>query len=178
MFQELPYPCPKTHCATKSPRLYLWYEYGLAFPGRPAGPAPLLSPPPGSAGRAHAAGRRPGLTVPDSPEPVGPPARLSLGPASGSPSPPAAPVPLLGPGGFISSRPALGHSGMGSCPQTRPSPPGPWLRSHNSGGPVQGIGGEDTAVGRTSGQARKCVLRRGPTPHSLRSSMPSRWDRL
>ena len=70
MFQEPPYPCPKTHCATKSPRLYLWYEYGLAFPGRPAGPAPLLSPPPGSAGRAHAAGRRPGLTVPDSPEPV------------------------------------------------------------------------------------------------------------
>ena len=122
MFQELPFPCTKTHRATKSPRLYLWYEYGLAFPGRPAGPAPLLSPPPGSAGRAHAAGRRPGLTVPDSPEPVGPPARLSLGPASGPPSPPAAPVPLPGPGGFFASRLALSHSGMGP-PVPRRAPP-------------------------------------------------------
>ena len=31
--------------------------------------------------------------------------------------------------------------GVRSCPQTRPSPPGPWLRSRNSGGPGQGIGG-------------------------------------
>ena len=91
-------------------------DLGLPGPARRAGPIIV------SAGRAHAAGRRPGLTVPDSSEPVGPP---------GSPLPrarfrallaPAAPVPLPGPGGFFASRLALSHPGMGP-PVPRRAPP-------------------------------------------------------
>ena len=122
MFQEPPYPCPKTHCATKSPRLYLWYD--MAWPSRagPQGrphyclrrPAPPVARTPPAAGPASPFRTRPSRS--------GPPARLSLGPASGPSSPPAAPVPLPGPGGFFASRLALSHSGMGP-PVPRRAPP-------------------------------------------------------
>ena len=126
----------------------------LAFPGRPAGPAPLLSPPPGSAGRAHAAGRRPGLTVPDSPEPVGPPgsplprARFRALLAAGRPGPAPGPRWLL----RLPARSESLRDGP-SCPQTRPSPPGLWLRSRNSGGPGKGTG--DGGTRRSDGHAGK-----------------------
>ena len=168
-------PAPPLHCIPlpcRSPTCRTW-------PSR-AGPP----------GRPHYCLRRPAPPVARTPPAAGPASPFRTRPSRSGPRLASPSGPLPGP---LRRRPPRSRFGPrwlhllparsgtlrdGPRPQTRPSPPGLWFRLRNCGGPVQGIGGEDTAVGRTSGQARKCVLRRGPTPHSLRSSMPSRWDRL
>ena len=153
-------------------------ELGLPGPARRAGPIIVSAarlrrsrarrrPParPHRSGLARA-GRAPGSPLPR--------ARFRAPLAAGRPGPAPGPRWLL----RLPARSESLRDGP-SCPQTRPSPLGLWLRLRNGGGPAQGIGGRGhTTSGRSCGQARKCVLRRGPTPHSLRSSMPSRWDRL
>ena len=99
------HPCPTLCCSTNVGQDSFLVRHE-AFSGRPSGPA-----------RTLCLLRRPG--------PLGPPARFSLGPASG-PLAAGRPGPAPGPGGFrvIASRLALSHSGMGPPVLDAPLPSG------------------------------------------------------